>query len=115
MYAWGPYYSGYPYKHAVPLVHPYLPTETGFAKIYVDDNSTKIMVDVVNFSVDEIFVTTENEEVVISGQHEDKEDDHGFISRSFTRRFPLQENSIVDKLRCDVGTEFGGSVVLLCR
>lgn len=104
---WNPYqlddYEDPYYNQATNYTHPLLPNELGFAEVYVDQDKTKVKVDVANFTVDEILVTTSVGDLVIRGEHEDKEDEHGFLSRSFTRRFQLPGNSKEDELRCDIG------------
>lgn len=69
----------------------------------MDDDKTRVKVDVVKFTVDEILITTVDGDLVIKGEHEDKEDEHGFLSRSFVRRFHLPGNSNEDDLRCEIG------------
>lgn len=51
--------------------------------------SFKITLDVQHFRPEEINVKVADKEVIIEGKHEEKEDDHGFISRQFKRRYVL--------------------------
>ncbi|OXA37346.1 uncharacterized protein LOC110862509 [Folsomia candida] len=94
------------YCNPVPkYTHSLLPNELGFAEVYVDDDKTRVKVDVVKFTVDEILITTVDGDLVIKGEHEDKEDEHGFLSRSFVRRFHLPGNSNEDDLRCEIDVD----------
>lgn len=57
----------------------------------------EINLDVQHFAPEEISVKTADGYVIIEGKHEEKRDEHGFISRQFTRRYILPEN-------CEPGT-----------
>jgi crystallin alpha B len=41
------------------------------------------------FSPDEITVKTVDNDVIVEAKHEEKKDEHGFISRHFVRRYVL--------------------------
>ncbi|XP_078277503.1 heat shock protein beta-1 [Rhinoraja longicauda] len=49
----------------------------------------KISLDVKHFTPDELQVKTQEGYLEISGSHSEREDQHGFISRCFTRRYRL--------------------------
>ncbi|KAJ0174040.1 hypothetical protein K1T71_010186 [Dendrolimus kikuchii] len=49
----------------------------------------EVILDVQQFSPEEITVKASNNCVVVEGKHEEKQDEHGFISRQFTRRYIL--------------------------
>ncbi|XP_068620723.1 protein lethal(2)essential for life [Battus philenor] len=49
----------------------------------------EVILDVQQFSPEEITVKTSNNCVVVEGKHEEKQDEHGFVSRQFTRRYIL--------------------------
>jgi crystallin alpha B len=48
-----------------------------------------VILDVQQFSPDEITVKTVDNHVVIEAKHEEKQDEHGYISRHFVRRYVL--------------------------
>ncbi|XP_026755952.1 protein lethal(2)essential for life-like [Galleria mellonella] len=56
-----------------------------------DKDKFQINLDVQHFSPEEISVKTADGFVVIEGKHEEKKDDHGFVSRQFKRRYALPE------------------------
>lgn len=56
-----------------------------------DKNKFQINLDVQHFAPEEITVKTVDGYVMIEGKHEEKKDEHGFISRQFTRRYMLPE------------------------
>ncbi|XP_026320443.1 protein lethal(2)essential for life-like isoform X2 [Hyposmocoma kahamanoa] len=49
----------------------------------------EVILDVQQFAPEEISVKASNNCVVVEGKHEEKQDEHGFISRQFTRRYIL--------------------------
>lgn len=49
----------------------------------------QVILDVQQFTPEEISVKASNNCVVVEGKHEEKQDEHGFISRQFTRRYIL--------------------------
>ncbi|XP_026733854.1 protein lethal(2)essential for life-like [Trichoplusia ni] len=64
--------------------------------VKIDKDKCQINVDVQHFAPDEITVKTSNGYIVIEGKHEEKEDEHGYVSRQFVRRFKLPEESDPD-------------------
>jgi crystallin alpha B len=48
-----------------------------------------VILDVQQFSPDEITVKTVDNHVVVEAKHEEKQDEHGYISRHFVRRYVL--------------------------
>ncbi|XP_016359944.1 uncharacterized protein LOC107702214 [Sinocyclocheilus anshuiensis] len=49
----------------------------------------KISLDVNHFAPSEITVKTQDEFLVIAGKHEERQDEHGYIARCFTRKYTL--------------------------
>lgn len=56
-----------------------------------DKEKFQVNLDVQHFAPEEISVKTADGYVVIEGKHEEKKDEHGYISRQFTRRYALPE------------------------
>ncbi|XP_072946131.1 protein lethal(2)essential for life-like [Epargyreus clarus] len=73
--------------------------------IKTDKDKFQINLDVQHFSPDEITVKTSDGYVVIEANHEEKKDEHGFVSRSFVRRYALPEGAesenVVSQLSSD--------------
>jgi len=65
----------------------------------------QICFDVQQFNPNEITVKTVDNYVLVEGKHEEREDDHGFISRQFTRRYALPKgydpNTVISSLSSD--------------
>ncbi|GBP04787.1 Protein lethal(2)essential for life [Eumeta japonica] len=68
-----------------------IPRERFASTIKADRDKFQINLDVQHFSPDEVSVKTCDGYIVIEGSHEEKKDDHGFVSRSFKRRYALPE------------------------
>lgn len=49
----------------------------------------QMTMDVSEFQTHEIEVKTRAHSVIVEGRHEEREDDHGFVSRHFVRRFEV--------------------------
>lgn len=63
----------------------------GEKKSFVGKDGFQVSLDVQHFAPNEISVKTENNQVVINAKHEEKRDNHGYISREFTRRYVLPD------------------------
>ncbi|XP_071088156.1 alpha-crystallin B chain-like [Haliotis cracherodii] len=67
-------------------------TRTESAEVKYDKNRFEVKVDVQQYDVEHLKVSQLENRLVISGKHEARADDHGFVSREFTREFLLPEN-----------------------
>ncbi|PZC73025.1 hypothetical protein B5X24_HaOG210164 [Helicoverpa armigera] len=56
-----------------------------------DKDKFQVNLDVQHFDPEEISVKTSDGYVVIEGKHEERKDEHGYVSRHFTRRYALPE------------------------
>ena len=52
----------------------------------------QVNLDVQQFKPDQLNVKVVDNTVVIDGKHEERQDEHGFISRQFQRRYVLPDN-----------------------
>nr|AEE62721.1 unknown [Dendroctonus ponderosae] len=57
--------------------------------IQQDKDKFQVILDVQQFAPNEITVKTSGNSIIVEGKHEEKQDEHGFISRHFTRRYQL--------------------------
>ncbi|NXK10721.1 heat shock protein beta-1 [Falco biarmicus] len=62
---------------------------SGISEIRQTADSWKVTLDVNHFAPEELVVKTKDNIVEITGKHEEKQDEHGFISRCFTRKYTL--------------------------
>lgn len=65
----------------------------------------QVALNVKSFSPEEISVKVKGREVLVEGKHEEKKDDHGFVSRQFTRRYILPEPYDPDTIATYLDTE----------
>ncbi|XP_046739708.1 protein lethal(2)essential for life-like isoform X2 [Diprion similis] len=61
----------------------------GASTVQADKEKFQVILDVQQFSPDEITVKTVDNNVVVEAKHEEKQDEHGYISRHFVRRYLL--------------------------
>ncbi|XP_050541276.1 alpha-crystallin A chain-like [Daktulosphaira vitifoliae] len=77
----------------------------GPMQISNEENAFNVNLDVQQFKPEEVSVKVVDDFVVINGNHNERSDEHGFISRNFTRRykFPnnVDPNTITSKLSLD--------------
>lgn len=59
----------------------------------VDSEKFEVILDVQQFLPEEINVKIVDKFVVVEGKHEEKQDEHGFVSRQFSRRYNLPSES----------------------
>ncbi|RWS01947.1 protein lethal(2)essential for life-like protein [Dinothrombium tinctorium] len=63
---------------------------TGISEVKNEKDQFRVQLDVSHFKPEELSVkTVDGNSIVIEGKHEEKKDEHGFISRQFTRRYML--------------------------
>lgn len=78
---------------------------SGVSHIQDDKNDFKVNLDVQQFKPEELTVKTVNDYVVVEGKHEERQDEHGFISRQFQRRYKLpaevEPDAVVSQLSSD--------------
>ncbi|KAL0810059.1 hypothetical protein ABMA28_010877 [Loxostege sticticalis] len=75
------------------------------SSIKADKDKFQINLDVQHFSPEEISVKTADGYIVVEGKHEEKKDEHGYISRSFTRRYALPEGTQPDSVESRLSSD----------
>ncbi|XP_047121575.1 alpha-crystallin A chain-like [Schistocerca piceifrons] len=95
-----PLLSGYyrPWRHQ--------PTSrSGTSNIKNKKEGFEVSLDVQQFKPDEISVKMMDDFIVVEGKHDERKDEHGYISRQFTRRYKLPDDveleQVVSKLSSD--------------
>lgn len=71
---------------------------SGISEVISEKDKFKVMLNVKQFSPEEITVKTVDNAIVIHGKHEEKQDEHGFVSREFNRRYMLPEGVNPEKV-----------------
>lgn len=55
----------------------------------IDNEKFEVILDVQQFTPNEITVKVTDKYVLVEGKHEEKQDEHGYVSRQFSRRYML--------------------------
>ena len=63
-------------------------------KVTTEDDKFKVSLDVKHFTPAELTVKTIGNYIEIRGKHEEKKDDHGVISRDFTRKYTIPSSTL---------------------
>lgn len=78
---------------------------SGMSEIKQSQDNWKVSLDVNHFSPEELVVKTKDGVVEISGKHEERKDEHGFVSRCFTRKYTLPPSANVEKVTSSLSPE----------
>lgn len=68
------------------------PEESGVSSVTNTKDEFKVMLDVNQFKPEEIKVKVSGDYVAIEGKHEERKDEHGYVSRQFSRKYRLPPN-----------------------
>ncbi|NP_001295993.1 alpha-crystallin A chain-like [Plutella xylostella] len=98
-----------PLRHRLPY-WPRLPADVG-SSIKTDKDSFQVNIDVQHFAPEEIAVKTADGFIVVEGKHEERKDEHGFISRQFVRKFKLPEGCDLEAVQSKLSSDGVLSVV----
>ncbi|XP_068187910.1 alpha-crystallin B chain-like [Antennarius striatus] len=81
----------WPLSSSFPWMHPSLMRwcENELSEMQIEKDRFVIHLDVKHFSPDELSVSVGEEFITIHARHEDRKDDHGFVSREFGRKYRL--------------------------
>ncbi|CAH2245059.1 protein lethal(2)essential for life-like [Pararge aegeria] len=75
------------------------------SNIKTDEDKIQVNLDVQHFAPEEISVKTADGYIIVEGKHEEKKDDHGYISRQFVRRYALPENCDPDTVESKLSSD----------
>ncbi|XP_051257840.1 alpha-crystallin B chain-like [Dicentrarchus labrax] len=64
-------------------------SDNGPSEMRIEKDRYVIYLDVKHFSPDELSVSVSDEFITVHAKHEDRKDDHGFVSREFLRKYRL--------------------------
>ncbi|XP_076605940.1 heat shock protein beta-1 [Chaetodon auriga] len=78
---------------------------SGMSEIKQTQDNWKVSLDVNHFSPEELVVKTKDGVVEITGKHEERKDEHGFISRTFTRKYTLPSTANIEKVTSSLSPE----------
>ncbi|XP_055297195.1 heat shock protein 26-like [Sitodiplosis mosellana] len=72
---------------------------------HIGKDGFQVCLDVQHFQPNEISVKTENNSIVVNAKHEEKKDDHGYISREFTRRYELPKGFKIEDVTSSLSSD----------
>ncbi|CAG9569946.1 unnamed protein product [Danaus chrysippus] len=75
------------------------------SSIKTDKDKFQVNLDVQHFNPEEISVKTADGYVVVEGKHEEKKDQHGYISRQFCRRYALPEGCVPETVESRLSSD----------
>lgn len=76
------------------------------SSVTVDKNKFQVNLDVQQFAPNEITVkATGSNTITVEGKHEEKQDEHGFISRHFVRKYVIPEGHCLDKITSTLSSD----------
>ncbi|KAL3971101.1 required for meiotic nuclear division protein 1 [Sarotherodon galilaeus] len=100
----------WPFSWSFPWIRPLFMRwfnwpDNGHSEMRLEKDRYVIYVDVKHFSPDELSVSVSDDFITIHGKHEDRQDDHGYVSRAFLRKYRLPSGvtgaEVTSSLSCD--------------
>ncbi|XP_068930891.1 alpha-crystallin A chain [Petaurus breviceps papuanus] len=79
--------------------------ESGISEVRSDRDKFVIFLDVKHFSPEDLTVKVLDDFVEIHGKHSERQDDHGYISREFHRRYRLPSNVDQASISCSLSAD----------
>lgn len=82
-----------PFNHRFGSLRPWLNDgDTIEKQTHIGNDGFQVCLDVQHFQPNEIKVKTYDNTIVIDAKHEERQDEHGYVTREFQRRYRLPEN-----------------------
>ncbi|XP_015518146.1 protein lethal(2)essential for life [Neodiprion lecontei] len=78
---------------------------TGSSVVKADKDQFKVILDVQQFKPEEINVKVVDKCVVVSAKHEEKRDEHGWVSRQFERRYLIPDQCNIDEVSSSLSSD----------
>ncbi|EFA07781.1 alpha-crystallin A chain [Tribolium castaneum] len=77
----------------------------GSSDINFDKDKFQANIDVQQFRPEEITVKVSDDTVTVEGKHEEKRDEHGYISRHFVRKYVLPKGHDVNRVESKLSSD----------
>ncbi|XP_066598623.1 protein lethal(2)essential for life-like isoform X2 [Prorops nasuta] len=78
---------------------------SGASTIQLDQEKFQVILDVQQFSPDEISVKVVDNNVIVEAKHEERQDEHGYVSRHFVRRYVLPSSHDVSNVTSSLSSD----------
>lgn len=79
--------------------------EGGISTVKADKDKFQVILDVQQFKPEEINVKVVDKCVVVEAKHEEKKDEHGWISRQFVRKYLIPEQCDIDQISSSLSSD----------
>ncbi|XP_008552736.1 protein lethal(2)essential for life-like [Microplitis demolitor] len=79
--------------------------DTGSSTVKADKDRFKVILDVQQFKPEEKNVKVVDKCVVVEAKHEEKQDEHGWISRQFIRKYIIPEQCDIDQVNSSLSSD----------
>ncbi|EZA57511.1 protein lethal(2)essential for life [Ooceraea biroi] len=79
--------------------------EGGTSTVKADKDKFQVILDVQQFKPEEINVKVVDKCVIVEAKHEEKQDEHGWISRQFVRKYIIPEQCDVDQVSSSLSSD----------
>lgn len=77
----------------------------GLSTVEADKDKFQVTLDVQQFKPEEIELKVVDKYVVVNAKHEERRDEHGFISRQFTRKYLIPEQCNLDQVSSKLSSD----------
>ncbi|XP_015609635.1 protein lethal(2)essential for life [Cephus cinctus] len=92
---------GYHRSCCGPIIQP----KGGFSTVKADKNKFEVNLDVQQFTPEEIKVKVVDKSVIVEGKHKEKQDEHGWISREFIRKYLIPEQCDIEQVASKLSSD----------
>lgn len=79
--------------------------ERGTSTVKADKDKFQVILDVQQFKPEEITVKVMDRFVIVEAKHEEKQDEHGWISRQFVRKYMIPEQCDIDQVMSSLSSD----------
>ncbi|XP_043279357.1 protein lethal(2)essential for life-like [Venturia canescens] len=80
-------------------------SNTGTSTVKADKDKFQVILDVQQFKPEEINVKVVDKFVTVEAKHEEKQDEHGWISRQFVRKYMIPEQCDVEQVTSTLSSD----------
>ncbi|KYN09060.1 PREDICTED: protein lethal(2)essential for life-like [Trachymyrmex cornetzi] len=77
----------------------------GWATVERDADKYRIVVDVQQFTPEEVTVRTDNKYITVEAKHHERKDSHGYVSRQFIRRYLLPHGYDIGQVKPSLSSD----------
>jgi crystallin alpha B len=88
-----------------PFLHSLMKRGRGSSTVSADKDKFQVTLDVQQFLPEEIKVKVVDNNIVVEAKHEEKEDEHGWISRQFTRKYMIPNQCDAEQVESHLSSD----------